>query len=162
MSWFQLFLSAALLSCISFVVRSSPPASGSHLSDEFAVYMITAPSAQVAKDLSHGLVLGRLAACVNIVPSVQSVYIWDGKVQTENEHMLVVKSWRSLLADLQYFLKSHHHPYNVPELIELPIAGGGGSYLSFLNANTADPGQYLSSGAASSSPAAKTQSPPTL
>jgi periplasmic divalent cation tolerance protein len=97
----------------------------------FCIVLSTCPNAQVANTIAHELVQRGLAACVNILPSVRSVYTWKGKVETANEHLLLVKShgrqYKAIEACIREF-----HPYELPEIIAVPIAGGLDKYLGWL------------------------------
>merc|ERR1711874_408874 len=92
---------------------------------------VTAPSAEVAKDLAAGLVTARLAACVNIMPGVTSVYEWEGKVNTDPEVLMMIKTRTSRVPELTEFVQKNH-PYDVPEVITTSIEGGSAAYLSWL------------------------------
>ena len=91
--------------------------------DEALVILCTAPDAAVADTLAAGVVAARLAACVNIVPQIVSVYRWEGEVKRDAEVLLVIKSTRARFEELAAFLRAQH-PYDVPEIIALPIAAG--------------------------------------
>eukprot|EP00195_Chlamydomonas_chlamydogama_P015162 CAMPEP_0202912558 /NCGR_PEP_ID=MMETSP1392-20130828/58099_1 /ASSEMBLY_ACC=CAM_ASM_000868 /TAXON_ID=225041 /ORGANISM="Chlamydomonas chlamydogama, Strain SAG 11-48b" /LENGTH=100 /DNA_ID=CAMNT_0049603515 /DNA_START=284 /DNA_END=582 /DNA_ORIENTATION=- len=87
------------------------------------VVYVTVPSMEVGEALAGKLVESKLAACVNIVPGLTSVYWWDGKVNKDPELLLIIKSRTSLLPELTPFIKAHH-PYTECEVIALPIMGG--------------------------------------
>lgn len=96
-----------------------------------AVVYVTAPSADVAASLATSLVNDRLAACVNIVPSVTSVYRWQGAVETATEAMLIIKTRRDALSALTAAVRERH-PYDEPEVLALPALGGSPSYLAWV------------------------------
>ena len=102
------------------------------------VVLITAPDDQVATGLARSLVEARLAACVNIVPAIRSIYRWQGEVCDDAETLLIVKTTADRLDALTTHVQSHH-PYDVPEVIALPIDHGSSSYLSWLSEQVADP-----------------------
>lgn len=104
------------------------------MADEILVF-ITASSEEEAAKIGTALVAERLAACVNIVPEVRSLFRWDGKMQDGREALLIAKSRQPLLAELVSRVKALHS-YSVPEVIALPIAGGSEEYLSWLRAET--------------------------
>jgi len=104
------------------------------MADEIIV-LITASSGDEAAAIGTALVDGRLAACVNIVPEVRSLFFWDGKTQDAREALLIVKSRLPLLEKLTARVKSLHS-YTVPEVIALPVVGGSGDYLSWLQEAT--------------------------
>jgi periplasmic divalent cation tolerance protein len=103
--------------------------------DKRIVY-ITAPSHAVASKLSHKLVMDGIVACVNIIPQVTSVYKWDGKiVEDAQEVLMIVKTTRGRLDDLMRVLDDEH-PYDVPELISVPIWEGSEKYLKWISDET--------------------------
>ena len=99
------------------------------------VVFITVDSPENAQKLADKLLTERQAACVNIIPGVESHYWWQGKIEKTDELMLVVKSRAALLDDLIKLVKENH-PYNVPEIIALPIIGGNEDYLKWIEKET--------------------------
>eukprot|EP00946_MAST-07B_sp_MAST-7B-sp1_P004582 g4582.t1 len=97
----------------------------------FRVVYVTAPDAAVAAQLAEAAVKEKVASCVNILPQVRSVYQWEGKLEKSTEAMLVIKSSVERLDALEQLVKSMH-PYDVPEFLVLPVAGGSSEYLQFL------------------------------
>ncbi len=97
--------------------------------------MCTCPSADVAAEVAHTLVSERLCACVNIVPGVRSIYVWDGKVCDDEEHLLVIKTDADRV-DALIARAVAVHPYDCPEVIALPIEAGHPDYLAWLTAQT--------------------------
>ena len=99
--------------------------------------LCTAPETDgVALTLARGLVEARLAACVNIVGPVRSVYRWQGQVQDEAEVQLLIKTRTELFAAVEQWI-GVHHPYEVPELIAFPATRVSQPYLQWLSAQTA-------------------------
>lgn len=94
---------------------------------EVRVVLITAPDPEVGKRLARALVDRRLAACVNVLPGVVSIYHWEGAVQEDAEVLLVVKTGRAQWADLVGFLKTEH-PYDTPECVALEPAAVESKY----------------------------------
>ena len=99
------------------------------------IVLTTLPVGADAAALARTLVDERLAACVNLLPVMQSIYRWQGTVLQEDERQLVIKTWRDRLPALEDRLKSLH-PYEVPELLVLEAAGGSSAYLEWLQAET--------------------------
>jgi periplasmic divalent cation tolerance protein len=99
------------------------------------VVYTTVPSKKMGELLAHRLVETRLAACVNIIPHVESIYRWEGKVQTAGEFLLVIKTVESRLTDLIAKIKKLHD-YNVPEIVALPVVAGSPEYLNWLQSET--------------------------
>ena len=95
------------------------------------VVLLTAPDAGCAERLARALVDERLAACVNIVPGVRSFYRWEGAVQDDAELLLVAKTQASRGAALAARVKELH-PYDLPEVLELPAVGGSDAYLDWI------------------------------
>lgn len=98
---------------------------------------ITINSLEAAQSLAQKLVTARLAACVNIIPQVQSVYMWEGALQQDSEVMLMAKTRQDLLPQLTTFVKENH-PYQVPEVIATSLLGGNEAYFRFVRENTSD------------------------
>jgi periplasmic divalent cation tolerance protein len=95
----------------------------------------TCPDAETAARIARALVEERLAACVNRLPGVQSVYRWEGRVVEEAEVLLVIKTNRERFAALRGRL-IELHPHEVPELVALEIRDGYGPYLDWIAAET--------------------------
>jgi len=95
----------------------------------------TAPSAEVGATLGRGLVEARLAACVNVIGGLRSIYSWEGEVHDEAEVQLLVKTRRARFEAVRDWL-AEHHPYTVPEIVALPIEAGAKSYLDWLEEQT--------------------------
>ena len=98
----------------------------------YIVVLITARDAAEAEKIADVLLKGRQAACVNIVPEVNSHFWWQDKLDTAQESLLVVKTKDSLLPDIIKSVKEIHS-YSVPEIIALPIVGGNPEYLEWLD-----------------------------
>ncbi|MFC3394288.1 divalent cation tolerance protein CutA [Brenneria rubrifaciens] len=98
------------------------------------VILCTAPDEPCAQRLAGQLLETRLAACVTLLPGAQSLYYWEGKLERQSEVQMLIKSDASHEQALLSHLK-HHHPYETPELLVLPILGGDSDYLIWLNAS---------------------------
>jgi periplasmic divalent cation tolerance protein len=96
------------------------------------VVLITTDSHESAYSLAKQLVASRKAACVNIVPRVDSVFWWEGNTESEQETLLIVKSKLSALPALIDLVRQLH-TYDVPEIIALPIIGGYDPYLNWVD-----------------------------
>jgi periplasmic divalent cation tolerance protein len=99
--------------------------------EELMVVLITAPPGEMARTIARRLVDAQLAACVNIVMSVESVYRWQGQRCEEAEWLLVIKTRRPLFERLVAEVKALHN-YTVPEIIALPIVAGAPDYLQWV------------------------------
>ena len=104
------------------------------MSDHLVVF-ITAPAGAGETQLARTLVEERLVACVNLVPGVRSLYHWEGEVQDDCETLLICKTHRERFAALEARVQALH-PYDVPEVIALPIEQGAASYLAWVTAQT--------------------------
>lgn len=96
------------------------------------VIYITTSSAEEAENIAGGLVKEELAACVNIIPSIKSVYKWKGEICNDNEILLIVKSRKSLMGKIIEWVKKHHS-YETPEIIALPVEAGSKEYLKWID-----------------------------
>ena len=99
--------------------------------------LVTAPPGE-AHELARALVERGLAACVNVIPGLRSVYRWEGAVRDDPESLLVVKTVQPRLAALVAAL-AELHPYEVPELLVLPPEAGSTAYLAWLSAESRPP-----------------------
>lgn len=95
------------------------------------VLFIATANAEEARRIADVLLSERKAACVNIVPRVSSFFWWQGKVDSAQESLLIVKTKASVLNQIVSLVKEHHS-YDVPEIIALPIIGGNRDYLEWL------------------------------
>lgn len=103
---------------------------------EFVVVLTTLPPDFDAAGLADALVTARVAACVTILPAVQSVYVWKGAVQRDQEQQLIMKTTRSQVPALWAAL-SARHPYDVPEFVVVPIVEGNPAYLDWIRTRAA-------------------------
>ena len=99
---------------------------------ERVVTLTTVATAEDAERIARSLVERRLAACVNVVPGVVSVYRWKGEVCRDEERLLVIKTRGDRLEALREALVGLH-PYELPELVAVPIAAGHEPYLAWLD-----------------------------
>jgi len=97
------------------------------------IVLCTCPDQQIADHIAEMLVKDKLAACVNILPGIKSVYQWQGVVETAQEHLLLIKSQRHRFAAIETAIKAAH-PYQVPEIIAVAIENGSDDYLQWLDA----------------------------
>jgi periplasmic divalent cation tolerance protein len=102
---------------------------------QHVVVLTTLPAEADAAAFAHELVEARVAACVNLLPPMESVYRWEGAVQRDPERQLVIKTSRDRVGDLWERLRERH-PYDVPEFIVLPIVDGSEAYLGWIREST--------------------------
>jgi periplasmic divalent cation tolerance protein len=103
--------------------------------NEYLVVLVTAPSESVGQDIASALLDRRLCACVNILPSVTSLYVWEGEVCRDTEVLLLIKTVESHFDALAEVVREHH-PYDVPEIVATPIVQGSSDYLGWIEAST--------------------------
>lgn len=101
---------------------------------DFCVNFIMA-SGEEAEKIAKLLVEKKLAACVNIIPKVKSIYRWEGRICNESESLLIAKTKTLLVHELIKEVKEHHS-YKVPEIISIPINDGNPDYLDWLKSET--------------------------
>lgn len=95
------------------------------------VVLCTVPDAATGDSLARGLVGGKLAACVNRVPGLVSVYCWEGEMQEDREELLIVKTDEERLPRVVAAIEAEH-PYDCPEALAIPVSGGSLPYLNWI------------------------------
>ena len=105
--------------------------------EKYVIVLITAPSTESGKAIARALLETRLAACVNILPAINSMYIWEGELFDEDEVLLIVKTRAELLDEGLVPAVQKVHPYKIPEIIVLPIVKGAKNYLDWIGEVTA-------------------------
>lgn len=99
------------------------------------VILVTAPDAEVGARLARELVRERLAACVNLVDPIRSIYRWEGEIHDDREVLLVIKTSRARREALTARV-CELHPYDLPEVLALPAVGGSRAYLDWVCAES--------------------------
>ncbi|MFA4992796.1 MAG: divalent-cation tolerance protein CutA [Candidatus Omnitrophota bacterium] len=97
------------------------------------VIFVTASSKKEAQKIAAGLIGRKLAACVNIVDKIDSLFFWEGKIQKAKESLLIIKSKKDKMLKIIKLVKDLHS-YKVPEIIALPVISGDKSYLRWIDA----------------------------
>jgi periplasmic divalent cation tolerance protein len=100
------------------------------------IVLTTVPADSDAGSFARQLVEERLAACVNVLPAMESVYRWQGAIEQASERQIIMKTTAARVDDLKKRV-AQLHSYDVPELLVLPIAGGGEAYLNWIAASVA-------------------------
>ena len=103
-------------------------------SGRFAVVLVTAPDLSTGRKLARAVLKRRLAACVNVLPAIESHYWWEGKIENGREVLLVFKSSAELLNSLERCILQNH-PYDTPEFLCLRVDRGNARYLEWLAAS---------------------------
>lgn len=99
------------------------------------IILTTAGSQEEARRIAHALVEHRLAACVNIVPQIESIYRWQGKVEMAQEWLLLIKTQTELFERVRDAVKELHS-YDLPECVMLDVSAGSHEYLDWIAKNT--------------------------
>ncbi len=107
------------------------------MSDNHLLIYCTCPDQDSAQSIANTLVDRQLAACVNILPGIQSVYHWEGKREKAQEYLLTIKTLRSVYTSLEQAIVALH-PYELPEIIAVPITHGLAGYLAWIDDNVAN------------------------
>jgi periplasmic divalent cation tolerance protein len=102
---------------------------------DYVVVLTTLPAEGDVEQFASQLVGERLAACVNILPAMRSVYRWKGSVEGADERQLVIKTTRARISTLEARIRQLH-PYDVPEFVVLPVDSGSADYFSWLADST--------------------------
>jgi periplasmic divalent cation tolerance protein len=108
------------------------------LEEKAVLILVTAGARDDAERIGEGLVVERLAACCNVIPTVASFYYWENQLQRGHEALLLVKTLESLAPAVEEYVRSHHS-YELPEIIQVPIDGGSSAYLNWLEQQVAKP-----------------------
>jgi periplasmic divalent cation tolerance protein len=108
------------------------------INSEFYIILSTCPDAETAARIARALLEESLVACVNIVPGLRSMYRWNDSIQDEQEVLMILKTTVDRLPDARQRLVALH-PYEVPEVVALPVADGHDAYLSWVFSATRAP-----------------------
>ena len=103
---------------------------------KFAAVLVTAPDLKTARALAKSALRARLIACANLLPGIESHYWWNGKIESGAETLLLLKTTRIKLAALEKLILAEH-PYDTPEFLVLPLAGGTKKYLAWITKSVA-------------------------
>lgn len=106
----------------------SPPSAAP---EEVELVLVTVPNDDVARSLARELVDARLAACVNVVPGLHSIYRFEGAIREDAEVLLLLKTCAGRARELEAFL-GERHPYDLPELVRISVPGGSLAYLDWV------------------------------
>ncbi|MEM1294027.1 MAG: divalent-cation tolerance protein CutA [Verrucomicrobiota bacterium] len=99
--------------------------------DDCLLVFTTFPNSEIAQKLGTELVEKQLAACVNLLSPATSIYVWQGKIETESEIPAILKTTRAVFPKLETEL-SERHPYDVPEIVAIPVEAGAERYLAWI------------------------------
>jgi len=99
--------------------------------------LCTCPNSAIAEQLASLLVEQRLAACINIVPGLTSIYRWQGKIEKDTEVLLLIKTTQDRYAGVESAIQQHH-PYELPEIIAVTVDEGSPDYLRWITSSMED------------------------
>jgi periplasmic divalent cation tolerance protein len=105
------------------------------ISNQFRIALVTAPNLKTARRLAGAALRQRLVACANLVPGVESHYWWQGKMESSREVLILFKTQRSRLRDLEKLILNEH-PYDTPEFVVANLTAGTERYLAWLAGET--------------------------
>ena len=103
-----------------------------------SVVLVTVPNLKTAEAVTDALLDQKLAACVNQIAGIKSSYWWEGKIDSAEEILLLIKTQTALIKRVMESV-TQHHPYDVPEIIALPISEGSKAYLDWIKTSTDSP-----------------------
>ena len=106
------------------------------MNTDICVVYVSLPREE-AHTLARGLVEQRLAACVNIVPKIESYFTWEGKVERDEESLLIIKTVQSRFEALRDYVGAAH-PYELPEIIAMPVSAGLSEYVAWIHKETGE------------------------
>ncbi len=98
---------------------------------DYCIIMTTLPNREEARKMARGLVEEQLGACVQLL-DIKSVYTWKGEVQEDDEVLLLIKTRADLYDAVEVYIQTHH-PYEVPEIVQVPITAGLSAYLGWVD-----------------------------
>jgi periplasmic divalent cation tolerance protein len=99
------------------------------------IILTTLPDEAVARSLAQELIKNQMAACINILPRMTSIYSWKGKIEEGQEHLLMIKTRAERYAAIEQAIRAQH-PYELPEIIATPISHGLPEYLNWIDENS--------------------------
>jgi periplasmic divalent cation tolerance protein len=103
---------------------------------EYALVLVTAPDQETATNLAQASLKAQLVACVNVVPRIESHFWWQGKIESEGESLLLLKTTQANLEALEQVIVKNH-PYDTPEFIAVPLTAGNQGYLDWVSSSVA-------------------------
>jgi len=108
------------------------------MGEKAVLIMVTTGARDDAERLGEALVVEHLAACCSVVPTLHSIYYWEGQLQREHEALLLIKTLESQAEAVDAYVRAHHE-YQLPEILHVPIEGGSSAYLNWLEKQVAKP-----------------------
>lgn len=102
--------------------------------ESIRVVLVSVPRDE-AREMATAIVEERLAACINIVPRIDSVYWWDDKIETDTESLMIIKTTEARMQELIEYIEENH-PYDLPEVLALPLVAGLAEYVAWIKEET--------------------------
>jgi periplasmic divalent cation tolerance protein len=102
------------------------------MDSEYMIVFVTAPTGDDGRAIAQALVREKLAACVNILPGIRSIYTWEGEICEDEEVLLIIKTRAELFETLSALVKKVH-PYDLPEVISISLTAGAADYLNWID-----------------------------
>lgn len=97
----------------------------------YQIILCTSPDKESAEKIAHQLINDKIAACINILPGLTSIFRWQGKIETEQEHLLLIKTRKDRYQAVEKSIQTNH-PYEIPEIIAIPIEKGLAEYMQWI------------------------------
>ncbi len=117
------------------MLRRAPAAAFNPMKEELILCLCTVPDGATGRRIAHHLVAAGIAACVNRIPGLVSVFRWEGDVQEDDEELLLIKTRADRLDDLAAAIRQIH-PYELPEVVAVPVSGGLEDYLDWIRVSS--------------------------
>lgn len=97
----------------------------------YQIILCTSPDKESAEKIARQLINDKIAACVNILPGLTSIFPWQGKIETEQEHLLLIKTRKDRYQSVEKSIQTNH-PYEIPEIIAIPVENGLAEYMQWI------------------------------
>lgn len=97
----------------------------------YQIILCTCPDRESAEKIARQLINDKIAACINILPGITSIYTWQGNIETEQEHLLLIKTRKDRFQAIEKSIQTSH-PYEIPEIIAIPVENGLAEYMQWI------------------------------
>ncbi len=97
----------------------------------YQIILCTCPDKESAENIARQLINDKIAACINILPGITSIYTWQGNIETDQEHLLLIKTRKDRFQTVEKSIQTCH-PYEIPEIIAIPVENGLAEYLQWI------------------------------
>lgn len=131
-------LTGTILSSIRIQFNMSSDTISAYVPGESSIAYVTTPNVESARKIARELVASKLCACVNIIPNIQSIYEWEGKINEDLEYLLMIKTTTDKIDALSTWVRENH-PYSVAEVISVKIENGNPPYLDWIKKTVGKP-----------------------